>query len=331
MDLCFVPEVHPLQEKLPAVSGSSGHLVIERSRVNEEQPSWPGQVFANSEMSFEEAMQAYVQATQDRLAYLHLPKELPSDGATQLHVQLEGRTPRHRVLQKRRQEDREWRAAKMAFHLARLAYRQLPKAERNVQREHWLETQAQWKQRREQHQDTLQKRKKENRAWHQRHRALRAESGGEPVETRWIAVLVVIDNCTRQCLGLPIFPSGSKVTGQEVIDALRPLLPAHLRFLISDQGSHFKTKILSQLAQELGFHQVFAFRHRPQSNGIAERFVRTFKHWLRSRSWNSKAELHHWMAAFLPEYNDRPHQGLDFPGLSPNEFANRLQLNSRDR
>jgi hypothetical protein len=28
-------------------------------------------------------------------------------------------------------------------------------------------------------------------------------------------VLVVIDNCNRQCLGLPIFPSGPKVTSQE--------------------------------------------------------------------------------------------------------------------
>jgi hypothetical protein len=29
---------------------------------------------------------------------------------------------------------------------------------------------------------------------------------------------------------------------------------------------------------------------------------------------------------FLLEYNDRPHQGLSIPGLSPNEFAQRIWL-----
>jgi len=29
---------------------------------------------------------------------------------------------------------------------------------------------------------------------------------------------------------------------------------------------------------------------------------------------------------FLLEYNDRPHQGLPLPGLSPNEFAKRIWL-----
>jgi hypothetical protein len=28
----------------------------------------------------------------------------------------------------------------------------------------------------------------------------------------------------------------------------------------------------------------------------------------------------------LVEYNNRPHQGLGLPGLSPNEFANRIWL-----
>lgn len=38
VDLCFVPEQHVAQEKLPAVSGSSGHLVVERIRATGEEP-----------------------------------------------------------------------------------------------------------------------------------------------------------------------------------------------------------------------------------------------------------------------------------------------------
>ena len=30
------------------------------------------------------------------------------------------------------------------------------------------------------------------------------------------------------------------------------------------------------------------------------------------------------LSAFTEEYNDRPHQGLAQPGLSPNEYAQRL-------
>ena len=56
IDLCFVPEEHNAQEKLPAVSGSSGHLVIERCSTDAEPPAWPGQVFAEADLSFEVAM-----------------------------------------------------------------------------------------------------------------------------------------------------------------------------------------------------------------------------------------------------------------------------------
>ncbi len=45
VDLCFVPVTHAAQQRLPAVSGSSGRLVVAPVRETEEEQSWPGQIF----------------------------------------------------------------------------------------------------------------------------------------------------------------------------------------------------------------------------------------------------------------------------------------------
>ena len=82
---------------------------------------------------------------------------------------------------------------------------------------------------------------------------------------------------------------------------------------------------MKQLAKDLNFTHVVIARHRPQSNGIAERFVPTLKEWLADKSWQSAHELCLLLSQFQPEYNDRPHQGLPISGLSPNEYASRIE------
>jgi transposase InsO family protein len=63
-----------------------------------------------------------------------------------------------------------------------------------------------------------------------------------------------------------------------------------------------------------------------RSNGIAERFVRTLKAWLADHAWSDDAGLTRLLEQFRAAYNDRPHQGLALPGLSPNAFAARFWL-----
>lgn len=315
-----------MQEKLPAVSGSSGHLVIERLVTEKDQPVWPGQVFADPELSFEAAMQQYVQATQDRFVHQHLPCQPTIAKPSHWRKEKEGRAHRHEVWEQRKREDREWRSAKAAFSQAKRAHQQLPKAQRKLQRGSWEQELTIWIQRREQRYAQHQVRKLENEVWHQRNQALQAGDDTDPVKRAWLAVLVITDNCTRQCLGLPMFRSGASVTSQEVVSALQTCLPSDLQFLISDQGKHFKTQLMQQLAQEEAFVQVLVYRHRPQSNGVAERFVQTFKRWLRNRSWTTPEKLEVLIASFVLEYNQRPHQGLAIPGLSPDEFADRFWL-----
>lgn len=45
---------------MPAVSGSSGKLVVERTTEEKERRWYPGQVFGNQELSYEEAMKQFV-------------------------------------------------------------------------------------------------------------------------------------------------------------------------------------------------------------------------------------------------------------------------------
>lgn len=195
---------------------------------------------------------------------------------------------------------------------ARWGARKLQDEERKRLREH---RRAQMKQRQQQ-----------DEQWRLTRKSLREKRTLLPIVTTWIAFLLVTDNCSRQGLGLPLFGTGSHVTAEMVVAALRILLPANLQFLISDRGTHFTAQAFLQLATEANFLHVVIARHRTQSNGIAERFVRTLKEWLADKAWPSDEDLLEFLRLFLLDYNDRPHQGLSIPGLSPNEFAKRLWL-----
>lgn len=326
VDLCFVPEKHTVQDKLPAVSGSSGRLIVERISTEGEAPHWPGQVFAEAGLDYEDAMQQYVSLTRDRLIRSKSASLLTEIEPSQWQQGREKRAERYRVREQRRQEDIVWKAVKTEHSQAARMYLALSPQVRKQQHTLWKAKEQAWWKLHKQRQQTIRQRQQEDLAWHQCNQALTTDPTSEAQTRAWIAILVVTDNCTRCCLGVPIFRTGAKLTSQEVVTALRVLLPKELAFLISDQGTHFTTAAFAQLAQEAGFIHVPVYRHRPQSNGIAERFVLTLKQWLRRHPWQTAEELDALLALFMPMYNDRPHQGLAIPGLSPNEFANRIWL-----
>ena len=236
------------------------------------------------------------------------------------------RTERRVVRQRRRQED--------------TAFKQLKAQRRGEQEERKIQIDANqppprgskkvadqhYRQLREQRQTQVSTRKQEDNQWREKLQQLRDAMLQLPLVTGWIAILVITDNCTRQCLGLPIFACGAHVTAEMVLEALKSLLPKELHFLITDRGTHFTANLMKQLARDENFIHVVIARHRPQSNGIAERFVRTLKEWLADKEWQSDKQLGWLVDQFLIEYNDRPHQGLPMPGLSPNEYAKRIWL-----
>jgi transposase InsO family protein len=329
VDLCFVPVSHLADIKLPAVSGSSGHLVVERLKEPGQEPDYPGKVFADPELDYAEAVQAFVKASQPlfgpRIETTAVEKPSQRGELQRLRQEEALLCIERRTTRKRRElEDAAWRVAWQQHRAEK------PSTEENTNpklRARWGSRKVQEEQRqnlRKQHRQQSRQRQQEDEEWRLSRNTLREQITLLPIVTAWIAILMITDNCTRQCLGLPLFVAGSHVTSEMIVAALRVLLPANLQFLISDRGIHFTADVFQQLAKEADFLHVVIARHRPQSNGIAERFVRTLKEWLADKAWQSDKELSVFLRLFLLDYNDRPHQGLPIPGLSPNEYANRI-------
>jgi hypothetical protein len=385
--LCFVPASHALAGKLPAVSGSSGRLVIEAPGDPAARPPYPGRIFADAARSYTAAMQAFVAASRlaaaERAAQGGAPAAVPppspgtppaaasAEASEALTGPLAGTSPppagsrpapgeppaatpgaaapsaapsikaRTRAvrqteaqLRKARRQTRERRQQEAAAradlrqqrHAPLLARRALSALERQQQRVAQDAQAETWRALRNQRRNQRDPRAQEDEQWRQQRPSLRAALAQFPIVTLWLAILVLTDNCTRQGLGLPLFVTGAQVTAQTIGAARRVLLPPELQFLISERGVPFTAKVLATLAAATDFIHVLIAHHRPESNGIAERFVRTLKEWLAPHAWATAEELATLLAQFLAEYNERPHQGLAIPGLSPNEFAQRIWL-----
>jgi transposase InsO family protein len=324
VDLCFVPASHEVAAKLPAVSGSSGRLVIEQPSETRAERQWPGQVFADETLDYTEAMLAYVAATREE-AVTQKPPEgtvVPNLKESKRALRQEERVlrdARRTVREQRRVEDAAWQVLKRERRAQKSNASDQTPSQREAQENHWRALRSQRK-------ETLTQRKEADRDWKEERLSFRQRWSQLPIVTAWIAILVITDNCTRQCLGLPLFVAGPRVTAEMIVEALRSLLPPDLLFLISDRGTHFKADAFKTLMRSEEFIHVLIARHRPQSNGIAERFVRSLKEWLRDKSWQDDQQLAVLLEQFLAEYNDRPHQGLPISGLSPNEFAARIWL-----
>jgi transposase InsO family protein len=288
-----VPASHATAEKLPAVSGSSGRLVIEQPKDPAHERHWPGQVFADEKQDYTEAMLAFVAASQEQpraegsRARQHDSSAQPTLKESKRALRQEEtalRNARRAVRQQRRVEDAAWHVLKTEQRSQKNAASDYAPSARKAQDSHWRALRRQRK-------ETLTERKELDQTWKQERLAFHQHWSRLPIVTAWIAILVITDNCTRQCLGLPLFVAGPRVTAEMIVEALSYLLPSDLLFLISDRGTHFTADAFQTLMRSEEFLHVLIARHRPQSNGIAERFVRSLKEWLHDKSWQSLGKM----------------------------------------
>ncbi len=117
VDLCFVPAMHEAKQKLPAVSGSSGRLIVEQPKEEQEEKDWPGRVFEDESRDYNEAMLDFVDASRiksepDTAEITIEPSEKASLKAQKRVLRQEEeelRVARRVVRQQRRQKDDAWR------------------------------------------------------------------------------------------------------------------------------------------------------------------------------------------------------------------------------
>lgn len=197
VDLCFVPVSHLADAKLPAVSGSSGHLVIERVKEVGQEPDYPGQAFADIELGYAEAVQAFVQTSQPlfgpKIGVATVEKISPQAKIKQLRQEEAQLCVERRNIRKRRKlEDAAWRVIWSQ-------QRDVPgKREAGNLRARWGSRKAHEEQRqslREQHRQQARQRQQEDEQWRLDRLCLREQISFLPIVTAWIAILVINDNC----------------------------------------------------------------------------------------------------------------------------------------
>ncbi len=140
---------------------------------------------------------------------------------------------------------------------------------------------------------------------------------GEAMTTPKEYLYVFIDDCSRT-LFADILPDQTSYSAAIALDEALTMLPFKVERVYSDNGKEFKGAF-KQLCKQRNLPQGFTRPYRPQTNGKAERVIRTIKQLLRKHHFTSREERRRILYAIVRHYNHlRPHQGLD--GLSSFSF-----------
>ena len=126
------------------------------------------------------------------------------------------RGERREVREQRAPEDRAWKKIQDHRKQEGAAYRALGKAERKAPRRAHHARDEVWGEPRKQRRETGEQRKQEDAPWREQRDTLREGLEARPPVKAWLAVWVIGDNCSRQCVGVPLFEAGAHVTAEEV-------------------------------------------------------------------------------------------------------------------
>jgi putative transposase len=135
---------------------------------------------------------------------------------------------------------------------------------------------------------------------------------------RVLKILTIIDEYTRECLGLTV---KRRITSQEVIDKLFDLfilrgIPGHIR---SDNGPEFTAKAIRKWLNRIGVKTLFIEPGSPWENGYIESFNGKLRDELLNREvFTTLTEAKVLIEQWRQEYNHiRPHSSLGYHPPAP--------------
>ena len=116
--------------------------------------------------------------------------------------------------------------------------------------------------------------------------------------------LIVVDAHSKWPEVIPM----SSTTAVQTIQALRQLFGTHgiPEQLVSDNGSQFVSDEFAMFLKQNGVKHIRCAPYHPSSNGLAKRFVQTFKTAMKVNGANS-SNLSQRLNSFLLSYHNTPH------------------------
>ena len=140
---------------------------------------------------------------------------------------------------------------------------------------------------------------------------------------RRFRVLAVVDDFTRECLGLIVDTSLSGLRVGRELDRIAERRGCHPAMIVSDNGTELTSHAILRWQEERGVLWHYIAPGKPQQNGFVENFNGRFRdECLNEHLFGSLVSARQIIEVWRIDYNEeRPHTSLD--GLTPTAFATR--------
>ena len=118
-------------------------------------------------------------------------------------------------------------------------------------------------------------------------------------------ILTIIDHLTRWP---EAFPMPDKSADTIVSTFINEYLPVHMCpwYILSDNGTEFKTSLMDQVLQQLGIDRIFSAPYHPQNNGKLEVFHKYLKPTLKKLCEKDPANWEKYLNQVLASYRITP-------------------------
>lgn len=145
---------------------------------------------------------------------------------------------------------------------------------------------------------------------------------GQKATDRHEYLFVAIDDYSRE-LFAAILPDKTQTSSALFLDQVIDECAYSIELYYTDNGKEYKgdprKHAFMATCQKHGIEQSYTRVKRPQTNGKAERVIRTIMDWHSSHMFNSSAHRKNELNRFINYYNwVKPHKGID--GLTPGEM-----------